>query len=121
MTVSGGNASRVFQVDSGVTASISGLTITKGNAGSGGGLLNFGTLSLTNCTVNDNFAVFIGGGLDNRGTATLTNCTVSGNTVLRGGGGLFNRGTVTLTNCTVSGNNVSARSAAACSTAARPR
>ena len=30
VTVSGNNASRVFQVDSGVTASISGLTITGG-------------------------------------------------------------------------------------------
>ena len=41
VTVSGDNASRVFQVDGGVMASISGLTITGGNAGysSGGGLL----------------------------------------------------------------------------------
>ena len=31
VTVSGGGTSRVFQVDSGVTASISGLTITGGN------------------------------------------------------------------------------------------
>ena len=46
MTVSGNNASRVFQVDAGVTASISGLTITGGNSsGGGGGVLNYGTLS----------------------------------------------------------------------------
>ena len=32
VTVSGGGLSRVFQVDAGVTASISGLTITGGNA-----------------------------------------------------------------------------------------
>ena len=33
VTVSGGGLSRVFQVDGGVTASISGLTITGGNVG----------------------------------------------------------------------------------------
>ena len=33
VTVSGGGRSRVFQVDSGVTASISGMTITGGNVG----------------------------------------------------------------------------------------
>ena len=56
VTVSGGGASRVFQVDNLVTASISGLTITGGNAGYdyGGGLLNLGTTSLTNCTVSGN-------------------------------------------------------------------
>ena len=41
VTVSGGGLSRVFQVDASVTASISGLTITGGNAtGNGGGLFN---------------------------------------------------------------------------------
>ena len=41
VTVSGGPQSRVFQVDGGVTASISGLTITGGNRrhdGNGGGI-----------------------------------------------------------------------------------
>ena len=58
VTVSGGGASRVFQVDKGVTASISGLTITDGNAGNfaGGGVLNYGTITLTNCTIAGNAA-----------------------------------------------------------------
>ena len=43
VTISGGGTSRVFQVDTGVTASISGLTITRGTAASGGGLYNQGT------------------------------------------------------------------------------
>ena len=45
VTISGNNASRVFQIDGGVTASISGMTITGGNAPnyySGGGLANYG-------------------------------------------------------------------------------
>jgi fibronectin-binding autotransporter adhesin len=107
VTVSGNNASRVFRVDSGVTASISGLTITGGSSsGNGGGLVSYGTTTLTNCTVSGNSA-HTGGGLWNSGTTTLTDCTVSGNSVAsgRGGGGLYNHGgTLTLTNCTVSGN-----------------
>jgi len=109
VTVSGGELSRVFQVDSGVTASLSGLTITGGSTGgSGGGLYNDGgTTTLTNCTVKGNYAYEGGGGLANAGgTTALTNCTISGNTARNGGGGLFNAGgTTTLTNCTVSGNS----------------
>ena len=47
----------MFQVDTGVTASISGVTITGGNAGyDGGGLYNYGTTTLTNCTISGNSA-----------------------------------------------------------------
>ncbi|HEV3309083.1 MAG TPA: choice-of-anchor Q domain-containing protein, partial [Chloroflexota bacterium] len=107
VTISANHASRVFQVDSRVTASISGLTITGGSiSGNGGGLASYGTTTLTDCTVSGNSA-HTGGGLWNSGTTTLTDCTVSGNSVRsgRGGGGLYNHGgTLTLTNCTVSGN-----------------
>ena len=108
VTVSGNNASRVFQVDGLVTAVISGLTISGGNSGSyGGGLFNYeGTATLTNCTVSGNSANS-GGGVANFGTATLTNCTVSANSSvgMYGGGGVFNTSTATLTNCTLSGNS----------------
>jgi hypothetical protein len=112
VTVSGNNASRVFQIDGGVTTSISGLTISGGDArsGNGGGLSNLGTTTLTDCTVSGNSA-FSGGGLNNTGMLTLTNCTVSGNSATinfypaAGGGGLANFGTLTLTDCTVSGNS----------------
>ena len=61
VSVSGDHASRVFQVDKSVKATISGLTITDGltsknqggsYAGYGAGLLNRGTVSLTNCTIS---------------------------------------------------------------------
>jgi fibronectin-binding autotransporter adhesin len=55
VTISGGGTSRVFQVDPGVTASISGLTISGGSwAGPGGGMANYGTATLTDCTVSGN-------------------------------------------------------------------
>ena len=88
MTVSGGGSSRVFQVDANVTASVTGLTIADGNAttaANGGGVLNNGSLSLTNCTVSGNYG-HIGGGFYNTRHAALTNCTVSGNTAFIGAG-----------------------------------
>src|SRR5262249_28539822 len=109
VTVDGGGASRVFQIDELVTASVSGLTITGGNAGYdyGGGLNNLGMLTLTNCTVSGNSAV-AGGGLASgsyflrEASITLINCTVSGNSAGFFGGGLLSFfGTTTLTNCTV--------------------
>ena len=73
VTISGNSASRVFQIDGGVTASISGLTITGGNSGAdpGGGLLcvENSTLTLTDCTISGNSAAE-GGGLENYGNAT---------------------------------------------------
>jgi hypothetical protein len=112
VTVSGNNASRVFQVDFRVTASISALTISGGHTTEvdpGGGLANLGgTLTLSDCSVSDNFTANNGGGLyANGGTTTLMNCTVSGNSSQFDGGGLLVQGgTITLTNCTVSGNSV---------------
>jgi hypothetical protein len=110
LTISGGGLSRVFLVDSGVTASLSGLTISGGStSGNGGGLYNDGsTTTLTNCTVSGNSAQNNGGGLFDYGTTTLTNCTVSGNSANNRGGGLYDQGgTTTLTNCTFSGNSAS--------------
>ena len=115
VTISGGGMSRVFLVDSGVTASISGLTISGGSViGNGGGLANYGTATLTDCNTSGNYAASYNGGrppsarrrLFNSGTAnlTLTNCTVSGNSTGGGGGGVWNAGIANLTGCTLSGN-----------------
>jgi len=109
LTVSGGGSSSnfsVFTVNSGVTASISGLTISNGNASYGGGVYNSGNLTLTNDTLSGNSAQLYGGGVYNSGTATLTNDTLSGNSAQQGGG-VVNFGTATLTNDTLSGNSAS--------------
>ena len=53
LTVSGGGAVRVFEIDSGVTATLSGLTISDGAInGTGGGLENYGTTTLSECTIS---------------------------------------------------------------------
>ena len=68
LIVSGGGASRVFAVDSGVTVVISGLTITGGSTSlDGGGLYNQGNTTLTDCTISGNSAKNDGGGIGGDG------------------------------------------------------
>ena len=56
LIVSGGGKSRVFDINPGVTASISGLTVTGGQADNGGGLANYGAATLGNTIVAGNTA-----------------------------------------------------------------
>ena len=100
---------RVLAIGSGITVSISGVTIRNGGTGGGGGgIFNAGTLTLSNSTVTGKSRWRNGGGIfnDAGGTLTLINSIVSGNNAGVDGGGIRNvpAGTVTLTNSTVSGN-----------------
>jgi hypothetical protein len=108
LTISGNHASCVFNISSGVTVTISGLTIANGYAAiSGGGINNNGgTLIINNCTITNNDADDWGGGIRNEGTLTLNNSTVSDNTA-RMGGGIYNYwgSMLTLNNSTVSDNH----------------
>ncbi|MCA9027830.1 MAG: tandem-95 repeat protein [Planctomycetaceae bacterium] len=105
LAVSGNNASRVFEIASGITAEITGLTITGGSQTFGGGLVNRGILTLNSVVVSDNTATASdGGGIRNNGTLTLTDSTVSDNTASGSGGGIHSAGTLTLTGSTVSDN-----------------
>src|SRR5262249_18475717 len=93
LTISGGKASRVFEVDGAKTiVSLSGLTMTQGNGqggtlpGHGGAVFNNGsTLTITNSIFSGNSANAAGGAVDNHGTLTITNSTFSGNSAGSGG------------------------------------
>jgi predicted outer membrane repeat protein len=107
VTVSGGNARRVFSVAPGATVTISSLTIAEGRATQGGGIANQGGLVVKGVTFKDNVASRDdGGGLANLGgTLTVINSTFVGNQAGKAGGGLADHtGTVTVTNCTFSNN-----------------
>lgn len=82
LTISGGNASRVFQIPPGATLALNSLTIADGREdGAGGGCFSIGSggmLSLFNSTVTGCSAVF-GGAVYNVGTLDLVNSTISGN------------------------------------------
>jgi len=97
-----------------VTASISGLTVAHGVSMAGGGILNFGSLTLNDCTLRDNYAQ-LGGAVINAGTLDLVDCTLSNNTAVTQGGAIVNglpySGDVintyfTLTRCTLTDNTV---------------
>jgi hypothetical protein len=109
LSVSGGGVSSVFQVNSKVTASISGLTITDGLASiSGGGINNLGTLTVTNDVLSDDDADDNGGGIDNLGTLTVTNDVLSDDEALANGGGIYSNGKLTVTGCTFSDDDAGA-------------
>ena len=109
LTVTGNGGTRLFWVFGGVTASISDVTIAGGiSAGDGGGVLNQGTLTLSYCTVRDNWAANIsstGGGIYNQGALTLFACVLHDNNATVDGGGIFNQGTATITDSTLYGNS----------------
>ena len=79
---------RVFEVDGGASAVLSGLTISHGQADNGAGIYNNGTLTVSNCTIDSNSASDSGGGIyNNNGTVTVSDSTtISDNTATRGAG-----------------------------------
>jgi len=136
LRVDGNFSSRDFEIAAGATVSISGLTMQDGHVSTptvpfGGGIRNFGTLTLTNTVVTGNGVTGEGGGIHNdegvltiivstisrnfagngagimniEGDVSITNSTVSGN--FGGvGGGIQNIGSMTITNSTIAGNSV---------------
>ncbi len=132
ITIDGGTASgnsnnvEVLSVNSGVTAYLNNLVIANGdttNSNSnglttrgGGGISNDGTLTVTNCTFDNNSAPddgdygYGGGGIYNQGILTVTNSTFDNNSAPAdgyGGGINNNDGTLTATNCTFDNNSAS--------------
>lgn len=135
---------RIFFVNN-VTTNFSGMTVSNGRTpvglsgatsggqgGNGGGILSFGSMTLTDMVISGNFTgnggnatdpgttfggpAGFGGGISSTGSLTMTNVTVSNNTTGNGGnggyghtggrgGGIQATGTLTMTQCAVTGNN----------------
>lgn len=80
----------------------------------GGGIENdYGaTLTINNCTISENFASSGGGGIANFGVLTVNNSTISGNSAISNfglgyGAGINNEGTLTVSNSVISQNTAS--------------
>ena len=112
LAISGNDSSRVFDVAGGTNVQISGLTIENGLQvggdptvsngsltlnGGGGGILNDGTLTLTDCTISGNAAQGAnggssyqgggyGGGITNAGSLTIVGSVLSDNSAIGGAG-----------------------------------
>lgn len=116
IAISGNNARRVIQVQSGATVTLEGLTIANGSSsGNGGGILNQGTLTLVDSTVSGNFSGDNGGGIfqasgadPNRGL-TVTRSTLDNNQAAGYGGAIyqFNQDKIEIHNSTISNNSAS--------------
>jgi hypothetical protein len=123
LTISGNGVSRVFDISSGVTATIAGLTIAHGFAApldGGGGILNEAgaILNLSNDTFRNNTSDELGGGLwsQNGATANVSGCTFVDNVAigvlsplapgfsLGQGGGIDSDGVLTVSNSTFDHN-----------------
>jgi hypothetical protein len=100
---------RIFHVMASRTVNIEGLTISSGNAYSGGGILNDqATLTLTNCSLLNNVANGGGGAYNNDGgSLTIVDSIINGNHAIGGeypsGGGIAG-GSLTIINSIISGN-----------------
>jgi CSLREA domain-containing protein len=136
--IDGNGTDRVLHILSG-TVTLSDLTIANGDAGAenGGGVFNFGDVTIENSRIRD-CAADSGGGIHmGSGTLTLIGSRIDGNTAEDGGailfsstgvvvhiidsvisgntatvgngGGIFNSGITSLSNSTVSGNRAAKR------------
>lgn len=109
LAIDGGGYSRVFEIAANTNVTLSGLTISGGGGwadpssfdralwdGTGGGILNFGTLTITaGCIVTGNSG-YEGGGIANFGTLTVNSSAITGNTA-ETGGGIYNAKQASLT------------------------
>ncbi len=109
LAVSGDEASQVFVVESGSTATISGFTIENGSTaalkdGEGAGIDNAGTLTLNNSTISNDTA-YIGGGINNSGVLNVVHSVLLGDSASDFGGGIANSGTLTVSDSFISDNS----------------
>jgi trimeric autotransporter adhesin len=112
LTINGNHSSQIFYLDTNTNGSLvtmSGLTMTGAQGGSGGAIqLYDGALTLTDCVITGNTSGNDGGAIyqQNGGDPlTLINCTISNNVANDDGGGLalYGKG-ATILNTTISGN-----------------
>jgi hypothetical protein len=119
LAVDGNATSRVFQVGSGTTVTIAGLTIANGAGYFGGGIYtDSSTLTINNCVLSGNSATgsFGGGIYTDSSTLTINNCILSGNSAAVTGGAIINSdftvaggAILTINNSTLSGNSAVGR------------
>ena len=102
MTYAGGIYNQAGGVLTLTQVTVHGNTAT---GGPGGGVLNFGSVIMSDIVISGNVAGGAGGGFYTQGSANLTRVTLDGNTAqLDGGGGIANDGGLTLVDVTLYSN-----------------
>ncbi len=106
-----GLGSRPFNVQRGAHLTLEGVTLENGSSSSisfiGGGILNYGNLTLKNSELSNNSAFAEGGGIYNEPNANLTidNSTLDGNSAGASGGGITNLGHAEIDTSTLANNS----------------
>lgn len=109
-----GDGSRVFLINGpgDLNTSISGLTLTGGDAdGDGGAIECYQNLTIADCTISKNISASrygwatFGGGIQYRGgNLTINRCTISENFAEAAGGGVLSGNNTTISETTIHGN-----------------
>ncbi len=110
-TIDGQNVRRgitILQINKDVVVTVDYFTIQNGfgegqtTYSPGGGVSNYGTLTLSNSIITNNVSEYTtGGGIFNSGTLTLSNSTVNNNIARNAGGGIYNVGPLLIINNSV--------------------
>ena len=101
---------RAISVSAGRKATISGLTVRNVNdsnvGGVGGGIQNTGSLTLSNCIIENNYSSSAGGGIGNRfeGTLSIQDSVVRLNATAYSGGGFYLAGLSSISYSSISSN-----------------
>jgi hypothetical protein len=98
-SLDGGNATRLVQVDPDTTAVLRGLAVVNGNAPTGAGVYNRGSLTVADCVLYGNTG-YAGGAVLNQGDLTVWGCTLAFN-VATLGAAIDNEGRLTAYNATL--------------------
>jgi hypothetical protein len=106
---------RIFRITAAGDLTLENLTLRRGSVSGttteGGGLLNRGKLTISNCTVTRNEALERrGGGISNYGSLTIRDSTISDNSADNGccndsAAGIFSNGSLTMSRSFVTGNH----------------
>lgn len=110
VTAAAGWTDRIAEVHVGTDVTMRGVKITGGNilTSNGGGIFNWGTLTLVNSEVSQNQSASAGGGIASQGPLVIIGSTVAGNTGDDGGGGInHSGGELTIIASTITSNNTS--------------
>lgn len=104
ITLLGAGFERVFTVEANTTFTLTQMTISRGNAYEGGGILNNGTVLLHNVTFSNNFAD-MGGGIMNYGVVQISDSEFTHNVAYGAfGGAITNYGVMEIQGSTFNHN-----------------
>ncbi|MCK4982407.1 MAG: hypothetical protein KAS17_05760, partial [Victivallaceae bacterium] len=101
-TVSGTDSSRIFNINSGISVSVSGLTLTGGySAGDGGAIYLEGSLQLENVEIKDSSSAGLGEAIYIADTGALYTMRTTVSSAEATDAGIYSLGTISMFNSTV--------------------